>query len=158
MVKNPPAKQKTQIWSLDQRDPLKKGMANHSSVLAWKNPMDREAWQATVYRVSKSQTWLSDWTHTHTHTQNIYGGLQSSSRLGVCLGESDMVSSLRYLDGPCPSLPPSSDSYPLPILSAWNPVHSSHGMSLISPYPLPTQHLSLRSYLFWMTSTPLFNK
>ena len=23
-------------------------------------PMDREAWQATVYKVAKSQTWLSD--------------------------------------------------------------------------------------------------
>ena len=30
------------------------------------NPMDRGAWRDTVYRVTKSQTWLS--THTHTHT------------------------------------------------------------------------------------------
>ena len=31
------------------------------------NPMDRGAWQATAHRVAKSQTWLNNWTHTHTH-------------------------------------------------------------------------------------------
>ena len=30
------------------------------------NPMDRGTWRATVQRVAKSQTWLSDY-HTHTH-------------------------------------------------------------------------------------------
>ena len=29
------------------------------------NSMDREAWQATVHGVAKSQTELSEWTHTH---------------------------------------------------------------------------------------------
>ena len=33
------------------------------------NPMDREAWWATVHEVSKSQTQLSTHTHTHTHTR-----------------------------------------------------------------------------------------
>ena len=32
------------------------------------NPMDRGAWQATVHGITKSQTWLGDWTQsTHTH-------------------------------------------------------------------------------------------
>ena len=31
MVKNPPAMQETWVWSLDQKDPLEKGMATHSS-------------------------------------------------------------------------------------------------------------------------------
>ena len=35
-------------------------MATHSSILAWKIPMNRGAWQATVHRVAKSQTRLSD--------------------------------------------------------------------------------------------------
>ena len=35
MVKNLPAMWETQIQSLGQEDPLKKGMAIHSSVLAW---------------------------------------------------------------------------------------------------------------------------
>ena len=34
-VKNLPAMQETQVPSLDQEDPLEKGMATHSSVLAW---------------------------------------------------------------------------------------------------------------------------
>ena len=40
-LKNPPAMQETQkmwIQSLGQEDPLEKGMATHSSVLAWKFP------------------------------------------------------------------------------------------------------------------------
>ena len=41
-------------------EPLEKGMATHSSILAWKTPMDRETWQAIVHGVSKSQTLLRD--------------------------------------------------------------------------------------------------
>ena len=36
MVKNLPAMQETQIKSLNQEDPVKKGMATHSSTLAWR--------------------------------------------------------------------------------------------------------------------------
>ena len=32
------------VQSLGQEDPLKEGMATHSSILAWRIPMDREAW------------------------------------------------------------------------------------------------------------------
>ena len=38
MVKNPPAMQETQIQSLGQEDPLKRGMATQSSILAWRIP------------------------------------------------------------------------------------------------------------------------
>ena len=38
MVKNPPAMQETQIHSLDQADPLEKGITTHSSILAWRIP------------------------------------------------------------------------------------------------------------------------
>ena len=37
-------------------DPLGKGMATHSSILAWRIPMDRGAWRAIVQRVTKSWT------------------------------------------------------------------------------------------------------
>ena len=46
-VKNMPAMQETWVQSLDPEDPLEKGMATHSSILAWripKNPTDRGAW------------------------------------------------------------------------------------------------------------------
>ena len=36
------------------------GMATHSNILAWRAPMDRGAWWATVLEVAKSQTCLSD--------------------------------------------------------------------------------------------------
>ena len=36
MVKNLPALQETRVQSLDQEDPLEKGMATHSSILAWR--------------------------------------------------------------------------------------------------------------------------
>ena len=42
-VKNLHAVQETQVQSLDQEDPLEKEMSAHSSILAWKNPMDRGA-------------------------------------------------------------------------------------------------------------------
>ena len=38
-------------------------MATHSSILVWRIPVDREAWQATVHGVTKSQTQLSDRAH-----------------------------------------------------------------------------------------------
>ena len=59
-VKNLPAVQETRVRSLSWEDPLEKGMATHSSILAWRIPMDRGAWQATVNGVTKSQTQLSD--------------------------------------------------------------------------------------------------
>ena len=37
-VKNPPAMQETQVRSLGQEDPLEKGMATRSSILAWEIP------------------------------------------------------------------------------------------------------------------------
>ena len=41
-VKNPPAMQETWVRSLGQVDPLEKGMANHSSILAWEIPRTEE--------------------------------------------------------------------------------------------------------------------
>ena len=42
MVKNLPAMQETQVQSLGQEDPLEKGIATHSSILAWKIPWTEE--------------------------------------------------------------------------------------------------------------------
>ena len=43
MVKNPLAMQETRIRSLGQEDPLEKGMATHSSMLAWRIPWAEES-------------------------------------------------------------------------------------------------------------------
>ena len=42
MVKNLPTMQETWVQSLDQEDVLEKGMATHSSVLAWRIPRTEE--------------------------------------------------------------------------------------------------------------------
>ena len=52
--------QATWVPSLGQEDTLEEGMANHSSILAWRIPMDRGDWRATVHEVSQSRTQLSD--------------------------------------------------------------------------------------------------
>ena len=59
-VKSLPAVQETWFRPLGWEDPLEKGMATHSSIHAWRIPMDRGAWQATVHGVAKSQTQLRD--------------------------------------------------------------------------------------------------
>ena len=41
--------EETQVQSLGQEDPLEQKMATGSSILAWKNSMDRGAWWATVH-------------------------------------------------------------------------------------------------------------
>ena len=56
MVKNLLAVQETWVPYLGQEDPLEEGMATHSSILAWRIPMDRGAWQTAVHGVTKSQT------------------------------------------------------------------------------------------------------
>ena len=56
MVKNPPTMQETWIQSLGQEDPLEKGMALYSGILAWRISVDRGAWRATVHRVTKGRT------------------------------------------------------------------------------------------------------
>ena len=55
-AKNPPAMQETWIQSLGWKDPLEEGMATHSSILAWRIPLDRGAWQTTAHGVSKNRT------------------------------------------------------------------------------------------------------
>ena len=70
MVKNLPAKagdvrDSSSIPGLGGSPGLE--TATHSSILAWRLPMDRGAWGATVHGVAKSQTGLS----THTHTEGL---------------------------------------------------------------------------------------
>ena len=43
LVKNLPAKQETLIRSLGQEDPLEKGLATHSSILAWRIPWTKDS-------------------------------------------------------------------------------------------------------------------
>ena len=70
MVNNLPAMQETQVWSLGQEDPIKKGMATHFSIFAWKIP-----WTEVLVGynpLGQSQTWLNN-LHFH-FSQGFPGG------------------------------------------------------------------------------------
>ena len=74
-VKNPPAIQGTWVRSLGQEDLLEKGMATHSSILAWRTLMDRGGWWSVVHGIVESDTIEATehrHTHTHTHTHTGY--------------------------------------------------------------------------------------
>jgi len=60
MVKNLPAMQGTWVRSLGQEDSLEKGMATHSSILAWRIPRIEGPGGARVRGVARSQTQLSN--------------------------------------------------------------------------------------------------
>ena len=68
LVENPPAVQETWVRSLSREDPLEKGKATHSSVLAWRIP-----W-TTVHGVAKSRTQLSNFHFTHQRSGSWGGG------------------------------------------------------------------------------------
>ena len=66
MVRNLPAMQKIRVQSLGQKDPPRKGMATHSSILAWRIPWTEETGglqSLGPHRIRHN--WV---THTHTHT------------------------------------------------------------------------------------------
>ena len=60
MVKNLPAMWETWIPSLGWEDPLEKGTATHSSILAWRIPWTEEPGRLQFMGVAKSQTRLND--------------------------------------------------------------------------------------------------
>ena len=73
-IQNLPKMQETWVQSLGWEDPLEEGMATQSSVLAWRIPMDKGAWWATVLGVCKESemtervstapnTYSSEWIH-----------------------------------------------------------------------------------------------
>ena len=68
LVKNPSAMQETCVESLGWEDPLEKGKATHSSILAWRIPWKEEPGrQATVHGVAKSWTRFDNF-----HFQGIF--------------------------------------------------------------------------------------
>ena len=64
LVKNPRAMWETWVRSLDWEDLLEESLTTHSNTLAWRIPMDRGAWQATVHGIAKSWTWQNNWAYS----------------------------------------------------------------------------------------------
>ena len=113
-VKNPPAIQETWVQSLGQEGPLEEGMATHSSILAWRIPMDRGAWRATVHGVTKSWTHLRDLAQ-HTGRQAQEEGCPTQD-LNTMSGEL----------GPGLSFRPPCHTFPLTVKSPPGPRRYRH--------------------------------
>ena len=60
-------------------DPLEEGMATHSNILAWKIPMDREAWQAIVHGVINMTERLSTTYYNKLTLRTIF---MSTNQIG----------------------------------------------------------------------------
>ena len=71
MINNLPAMRETWVRSLGGEDPLEKEMANPLQYSCLENPMDGGAWWATVHGIAKSQTRLSDFTHSLSSLINL---------------------------------------------------------------------------------------
>ena len=68
--------------------PWREGMAANSRVLAWRIPMDRGAWQATVHRVTKSWAWLKQLsTQAQFHSEKPFGMLECKAVVRVTVFE-----------------------------------------------------------------------
>ena len=63
--------QEIPVQFLGREDPLEKGMVTHSSIVAWKIPIDRGARWITVHGVAKSRTQLSDF-HFHECDMTLF--------------------------------------------------------------------------------------
>ena len=73
-VKDPPAMQETQVQSLGREDALGKGMATHSSILAWRIPWTEEP-GGPQSMGSQSRTRLSDFTSLDVWKNSVVGSL-----------------------------------------------------------------------------------
>ena len=89
MVRNLPAMWGTWVWSLGWEDPLEEGIATHSSILAWRIPMHRGAWWATVHGL-QSRTWLNDLA------QHIYISQAQASVHILCQLQQPLHSSVQH--------------------------------------------------------------
>ena len=66
--KDLPAMRETWVWSLGQEDRLQKGVATHSSILAWRIPWTEEpGGLQSMGLQSVRHDWVTKHTHTHTH-------------------------------------------------------------------------------------------
>ena len=65
VVKNTPVMQETSVWYLGQEDPLQKGMATHSSILAWRIPWTEEPGGLQSMGSGRTESDTTEWLHFH---------------------------------------------------------------------------------------------
>ena len=76
--------QETWVQSLSWENPLEEGMATHSSILAWKIPMDRGAWRVIVHGVAKESDTTEATEHEDVHV-NILLYICTTSSVSIHL-------------------------------------------------------------------------
>ena len=129
-----PAIWETWVWSLGQEDPLKKGMANHSSILAWGIPWTEEPWRL---QSMGSERFGQEWG-TNTSNFNFFVvQLLSCVRLLVTPEIAVTQVSLSF-----------TISWSLPKLMFIELVMSSNHLILYHPLPPPVFNLSLHQGFF----------
>ena len=129
-----PAIWETWVWSLGQEDPLKKGMANHSSILAWGIPWTEEPWRL---QSMGSERFGQEWG-TNTSNFNFFVvQLLSCVRLLVAPEIAVTQVSLSF-----------TISWSLPKLMFSELVMSSNHLILYHPLPPPVFNLSLHQGFF----------
>ena len=89
MVKNLPEMQEIRVLSLGWEDPLEKGVATHSSILAWRIPWTEESGrlkslglQRVGHELITEQQQSTAWCHTEA-SERLFSKLSSSLR-GAC--------------------------------------------------------------------------
>ena len=141
MVKNLPTMWETRVPSQDGEDPLEKGMATHSSVLAWRIPWTEKPGRLQFVGSKRVDT-TEQLTHTHTHTHTDLSLRHSSPLfpLPLCLVSQTLVSSEWLPSGLPPSATPFSSpgqarGYPFPCgFQNLPPCTSSQPLLTISPH------------------------
>ena len=73
-VKNLPAMQEMQVWSLGQEETLEEGIATHSRIIAWRIPWTEEPGGLPSMRSQRVRHDWSDLAHTHAH--HVYMSVQ----------------------------------------------------------------------------------
>ena len=170
-VKNPPAMWETWVRSLGWEDPLEEGKATHSSILAWRIPMDRglAGYSPGIFRVgqdraTKHSTAIkrSQWMNSQAAVVNLTMSALTFNRchwqVPLWSAMNKYILQIRSVAQSCPTLcNPMNRSTPgLPIhhqLPEFTQTHvhrvsdaiqSSHPLSSPSPpAPNPSQHQSL---------------
>ena len=98
MIKDLPAMPETQVQSLDWEDPLEKGTATHSTILAWRNPRIEEPDRLTGHGVAKSQTRVSNFRCSFS-ANNLRIKATELATTEVNLENTTQVKEARHKDG-----------------------------------------------------------
>ena len=98
MVKNVPAVWETWVRSLGWEDPLEKGTATHSTILAWRNPRIEEPDRLTGHGVAKSRTQVSNFRCSFS-ANNLRIKATELATTEVNLENTTQVKEARHKDG-----------------------------------------------------------